>query len=83
MQRFAAIKPMPVHLNRYLCHTKSSFTAGYMITIAISPCEKAMNKLAEIDGRSGIIAITHKGEVEYMFIARTMDFFMVARENNE
>lgn len=54
-----------------------------MITIAISPCEKAMNNLAEVDERGGIIAVTHKGDIAYMFTARATDFAIVLQGNNE
>jgi L-asparaginase / beta-aspartyl-peptidase len=46
-------------------------------------CEKAMNKLAVIDGRGGVIAISHKGEVAYKFNTRTMDFAMLVRGSDE
>ena len=37
-------------------------------------CEKAVAKLAEIGGRGGVIAISHKGEVAHLHNTNTMDF---------
>jgi beta-aspartyl-peptidase (threonine type) len=46
-------------------------------------CDKALNKLIEIDGRGGVIAISHMGEIAYKFNTRTMDFAMALRGSNE
>jgi isoaspartyl peptidase/L-asparaginase-like protein (Ntn-hydrolase superfamily) len=37
-------------------------------------CAKAMAKLAEIDGRGGVIAISHRGEIAYQYNTKGMDF---------
>jgi beta-aspartyl-peptidase (threonine type) len=48
-----------------------------------SACEKAMNKLAAIGGRGGVIAISHKGEIIHKHNTLAMDFAMAMGESNE
>jgi len=41
-------------------------------------CAKAVAKLGEIDGRGGVIAISHRGEIAYKYNTKAMDFAMAS-----